>query len=36
MQLNAAALQSGCSLARPFGTLSILALPVVPELRLTD
>jgi len=34
--LNAAALELGCNLARPFATLSLLALPVVPELRLTD
>jgi adenine deaminase len=26
----------GCSLASPFGTLSFLALPVIPELRITD
>jgi adenine deaminase len=35
-RLNAAALGLGCNLARPFATLSLLALPVVPELRLTD
>jgi adenine deaminase len=26
----------GCQLAEPFGTLSFLALPVIPELRITD
>jgi adenine deaminase len=26
----------GCGLASPFGTLSFLALPVIPELRITD
>ncbi len=26
----------GCRLAAPFGTLSFLALPVIPELRITD
>ncbi len=26
----------GCGLAEPFGTLSFLALPVIPELRITD
>ncbi len=26
----------GCTLAAPFATLSFLALPVIPELRLTD
>ncbi|HEV3121325.1 MAG TPA: adenine deaminase C-terminal domain-containing protein, partial [Isosphaeraceae bacterium] len=26
----------GCTLAAPFGTLSFLALPVIPELRITD
>ncbi len=26
----------GCELASPFGTLSFLALPVIPELRITD
>jgi adenine deaminase len=26
----------GCRLAEPFGTLSFLALPVIPELRITD
>jgi adenine deaminase len=32
----AAARQLGCELASPFGTLSFLALPVIPELRITD
>ena len=26
----------GCTLAAPFATLSFMALPVIPELRLTD
>ena len=26
----------GCDLASPFGTLSFLALPVIPELHITD
>ena len=26
----------GCRLPHPFATLSLLALPVIPELRLTD
>jgi len=26
----------GCTLASPFSTLSFLALPVIPQLRLTD
>jgi adenine deaminase len=32
----AAARSLGCGLASPFGTLSFLALPVIPELRITD
>jgi adenine deaminase len=32
----AAARHLGCGLASPFGTLSFLALPVIPELRITD
>jgi adenine deaminase len=32
---NRAAAALGCPLAQPFGTLSFLALPVIPELRLT-
>jgi len=34
--LEAAARTLGCGLAAPFMTLSFLALPVIPELRLTD
>jgi len=26
----------GCTLAAPFGALAFIALPVIPELRLTD
>ena len=33
--VNEAARELGCSLASPFGTLSFLALPVIPELRIT-
>ena len=33
--VNAAARDLGCPLAAPFGTLSFLALPVIPELRVT-
>jgi adenine deaminase len=33
--LHRAAAEAGCSLAGPFGTLSFLALPVIPQLRLT-
>ena len=32
----AAAHALGCGLASPFGTLSFLALPVIPQLRITD
>jgi adenine deaminase len=35
-QLNAAARTLGCVLYDPFMTLSFLALPVIPELKLTD
>jgi adenine deaminase len=35
-EVNAAAGALGCSLEAPFGTLSFLALPVIPELRITD
>jgi adenine deaminase len=35
-QVNAAAQALGCSLKAPFGALSFLALPVIPELRITD
>jgi adenine deaminase len=34
-QLHEAARSLGCELASPFGTLSFLALPVIPELRIT-
>ena len=34
--LNAAARQTGSTLADPFATLSFLALPVIPALKLTD
>ncbi|MBN1859773.1 adenine deaminase [Candidatus Bipolaricaulota bacterium] len=34
--LNAAARELGCTLPAPFMTLSFLALPVIPTLRLTD
>ncbi|MBX6315568.1 MAG: adenine deaminase, partial [Isosphaeraceae bacterium] len=33
--VNAAVRALGCPLAAPFGTLSFLALPVIPELRIT-
>jgi adenine deaminase len=35
-QVNHAGQVLGCGLAAPFGTLSFLALPVIPELRITD
>ena len=35
-RLVRAAKDLGCRLADPFGTLSFLALPVIPELKLTD
>jgi adenine deaminase len=35
-EVRAAARALGCPLAEPFGTLSFLALPVIPELRITD
>jgi adenine deaminase len=35
-EVYAAAHALGCDLASPFGTLSFLALPVIPELRITD
>lgn len=35
-RLEQAASDLGCSLPSPFSTLSFLALPVIPELRLTD
>ena len=34
--VNAAARSLGCPLSAPLGTLSFLALPVIPELRITD
>lgn len=34
--LQQAAVRLGCSLSRPFMTLSFLALPVIPHLKLTD
>ena len=34
--LNAAARQTGSILSDPFATLSFLALPVIPALKLTD
>ena len=35
-ELKAQAFSLGCTLPAPFATLSFLALPVIPELRLTD
>jgi adenine deaminase len=35
-QIGAAAAQLGCALPSPFGTLSFLALPVIPEIRITS
>ncbi len=35
-RLERAAYDMGCSLARPFATLSLLTLPVIPELRISD
>lgn len=35
-EVNAAAHSLGTTLAAPFGTLSFLALPVIPDLRITD
>ncbi|MHC4416724.1 MAG: adenine deaminase [Planctomycetota bacterium] len=35
-KVRAAARGLGCTLTCPFGTLSFLALPVIPELRITD
>lgn len=34
-EVNRAARELGCPLAMPFGTLSFLALPVIPDLRIT-
>jgi adenine deaminase len=36
LQLERAAHHLGCRLSRPFSTLSFMALPVIPELKLTD
>lgn len=35
-ELDLAAEELGCTVPAPFSVLSFLALPVVPELRLTD
>ena len=35
-KLEKAAKDAGCTLPSPFAVLSFLALPVIPELRLTD
>jgi adenine deaminase len=35
-KLEKAAAELGCKMSHPFGILSFLALPVIPELRLTD
>jgi adenine deaminase len=35
-EIRQAAHSLGCTLPAPFGTLSFLALPVIPELRITD
>ena len=35
LAVNEAARSLGCNLAAPFGTLSFLALPVIPDLRIT-
>jgi adenine deaminase len=35
-EVNQAARALGCGLPSPFGTLSFLALPVIPEIRITD
>jgi adenine deaminase len=35
-EVRAAAGALGCPLACPFGMLSFLALPVIPELKITD
>ena len=34
-EVTQAARALGCGLASPFGTLSFLALPVIPEIRIT-
>jgi adenine deaminase len=35
-QVRQAAQSLGCDLACPFGALSFLALPVIPEIKMTD
>jgi adenine deaminase len=35
-ELNLAAAKLGCAVSDPFMALSFLALPVIPELKLTD
>jgi adenine deaminase len=35
-ELNRSAAALGCAIADPFMTMSFLALPVVPSLKLTD
>jgi len=35
-ELEKRAAELGCELTSPFANLSFLALPVIPELRLTD
>ena len=35
-RLNGAAKDLGCSIPDPFMTMSFLALPVIPKLKLTD
>jgi len=35
-KLDKIAEELGCRIDHPFGTLSFLSLPVIPELRLTD
>ncbi len=35
-ELNRAVASLGCSLSSPFSTISFLALPVIPELKITD
>jgi adenine deaminase len=35
-RLEEAAAQLGCCLPRPFATLSLITLPVIPEIRISD
>ncbi|MCD6311040.1 MAG: hypothetical protein J7M11_01060, partial [Elusimicrobia bacterium] len=35
-QLHKTSLSMGCKIAEPFMTLSFLALPVIPDLKITD